>query len=277
MMKIFILFILFVSDVYANAPYKVKDSLEVRLPLSLQGFNKLNGTSFDNVKKRRDYYLEVYGGENFMLEVAPSPLKLRLKKNSNKARLQVSTKIQESQFLCGSTKLYSSLKKSHQYEVKSADFESMSKIFTRSLATLAHPNISLINDFKQLENKLWPYLKKNKKEIESKIKAEKVFFVPIEVGQKLMRIRQVKTSRGKVEISLRKIIDYDADNRPYFSYELEIEPKDSGSWSEQDLFRFACKELELAKLSPRDMTNVRYRRRNQTLEQLRRANKFLGF
>lgn len=261
---------------YGGSFVEDKISIESRIGLTKSGFQKLLGHVSTKSKIRVDYYMDAFDGESLLLSEAYHPIKFRIKASTKKKKWQVAIKKVFESFHCGTIEVFSSTKKSIQGKMSDSQFRAYKSQFNQLLNSLNNPDRELRDNMQRFHSLNYSLIGGTARVLQDEIQGASHLITPVQIAEKRILKKDFSTQKGNIEVSLREVKDLGLNRSEHLSYELEIEPEDSSQWTNREVHDFACKTLRLHDLKPTDLTETRYQRRPETLQQLILARDILG-
>jgi hypothetical protein len=264
-MRIWIVLLIFPALVQAE------QRIEGRLGLTESGYNKLKQYVGSKPEVRMDYYMDAFDGDNFLLYPASQPVKFRVKHSIKKTKYQVVTKTYQSQHACGRYALSVSEKESHQEKLTPFVVTRFKDMFTESMDAIGKLESDILGKLQNFQSFAFSFVTVGNHLLERELNGKRYILTPSHYARKNILKRDVMNSgKGVVEISIRKVTDFDFNNRPYVSYEVEFEPAQPEHWNAKELATFGCQIMNLDELENTDVSDTRMNRRSLTIQQLRK-------
>ncbi len=264
-MKVILLLIFFPAIAYSNT------SIEGRLSLSKTGYEKLKSFMDPQVKIRMDYYIDAFDGNNLILNNAEQPVKLRVKHSLKKTKYQIS-KVNKSQaHTCGNYFLSVSERETHQNKLEPFQTTRLKDYFKNSLDAIATLENNVLDQLNNFQSFVFSFLQVGTHLLDRELNGKRYILSPTHYTRKsILKKSIVSPDKGSVEFSVRIVTDFDFNNTPFESYEVEFEPEKPELWTPAGLAAFGCSTLKLDQLNSSDVQDTRMDRRNLTLKQLRK-------
>lgn len=266
-MRIWIVLLLFPVLVQAE------QRIEGRLGLTETGFNKLKKYVGSKSKIRMDYYMDAFDGDNFLLYPATQPVKFRVKHSTKKTKYQIVTKTNNSNHICGRFSLTVSKKDSYQEMLTPFVVTRFKDMFTANMDAIGSLDDNVLKMLQDFQSFAFSFVNTGVHLLDRELNGKRYILTPSHYARKFILARDVMSpNKGVVELSIRKVTDFDFNNKPYVSYEVEFEPDSPELWSAKELAAFGCEMMKLHELERVDVSDTRMDRRSLTIRQLRQTD-----
>jgi len=265
-MRIWIILLLFPVLVQAE------QRIEGRLGLTETGFNKLKRYVSSKPNVRMDYYMDAFDGDNFLLYPADQPVKFRVKHSTKKTKYQIVTQITQTNHSCGSYTITVSEKESFQEKLTPFVVTRFKDMFKKNMDAIGNLEDNVLNILQEFQSFAFSFVSTGVHLLDRELNGKRYILTPSHYARKYILKQDVMAQgKGIVELSIRRVTDFDFNNKAYVSYEVEFEPESPELWSPKDLASFGCQMMKLNELESVDVSDSRMDRRSLTIRQLRQT------
>jgi hypothetical protein len=260
--------ILLLLPFLAQAEYR----MEGRMSLTEAGYEKLKKYVGSKVKIRMDYYIDAFDGDNFLLYPASKPVKFRVKHSTKKTEYQIVTKTSQTQHGCGNFPLEVSEKESYEDKLPPYFVTRFKDFFEESINAVGELDDQVLDTLQNFQSFAFSFVQVGNHLLDRELNGKRYILTPSHYARKHILKRDVESlDKGRVELSLRVVTDFDFNNNPSHSYEVEFEPENPELWTSAELAAFGCSLMELDRLDNSDVQDTRMDRRTLTIRQLRKT------
>ncbi len=273
-MKSLIFFFLFI-----NFSAIAKDRIEVRIGLSKRGFNYYSKMFKNESKTRVDYYIEAYEDKAFLLESGYKPVKMRIKhkpyKQNSSEELQITKRNYRRSYKCGEQIIEATKAVAQTSILNKKISNNIKKQFSPIFKLLKNTDYRVIHYLNNFTDKLDSILYKlnGSQAVIDKLYTHDYIFVPVQISVKKIKKLKLKLSEKIVELSIREVVDI-IDNLKFKTYEIELEGK-SSEFKIIELVNSFCNNLNIANKDSTFFSEERLTRKNQTLLEIKKLDKYL--
>jgi len=218
--------------------------LEARVPLSINGFNKLKKVFPHKYKKRSDLYFEIYNGTSFLLADKLPEVKMRIKEKDSSDEMQISIKTDEPiQLTCQSFAVLSGKKEVFETELTTNDLDFIKEYSNDGLRYLSKNDRSALHLFDQLKKTLIDVTEEGIEHFNSKIPRNRYYVVPSNNAERKRYELTTRALSKSVDLTLKSSVINDVSGQKYEAYEIEAQPSDDDPWTEKELAEVLCQFL----------------------------------